>query len=475
MLAGSKQRQFWMAGIAAASFGISLLILFGYKEWAFYSPISRAWELLAGGIVADRWIDAPELKRRSLVQLDDLLATAGMAAIAGAAIGLDKQSLFPGISALAPVLGAVLIIVSPNSHVNRILLSNRPMVLIGLISYPLYLWHWPLLSYLDAIRHGLPTSQEVWAVVIVAFILSWLTYRLIELPVRRSTHFVPRLSFGLTAIGVVGVVTVIASGFGFRFPPEVRDIAQIKVSSNSIFRDKCFLLAKAPGSRFNADCIEPGEKPLLFVWGDSTAAALHPGLKTAEETVPFRLARFTTAACVPILAMGAIGRCDEANDNTFGFVKSSAPAIVLLHSLWDMNDDDLNKLGETIQQLRAINVPRIVILGPVPTWKRPLPHSLVNFYRFRHMVTDRIATGVSGPENDRRMETFSKAAGVEYISAWHTLCNKDGCMTRVGPTANDIITIDKVHLSDAGSRFLIKTISDRLFHTAEGKKLNTDP
>jgi hypothetical protein len=70
---------------------------------------------------------------------------------------------------------------------------------------------------------------------------------------------------------------------------------------------------------------------------------------------------------------------------------------------------------------------------------------------------------MSGPQDDARMEAFSKSAGVEYISAWHTLCNSEGCMTRVGPAAIDVITTDRVHLSDAGSNFLIERIRRGLF------------
>jgi hypothetical protein len=146
----------------------------------------------------------------------------------------------------------------------------------------------------------------------------------------------------------------------------------------------------------------------------------------------------------------------------FGFIKSSHPQIVLLHAMWDKRND-LAKLGDTVTQLRAIGVPRIVILGPVPVWKRTLPHSLVNFYRLRHTIADRIATGVSGPESDERMAAFSKTAGVEFISAWHVLCNRDGCLTRVGPTASDVMATDIVHLSDAGSVFLIEAIAHSLF------------
>jgi peptidoglycan/LPS O-acetylase OafA/YrhL len=460
MMFGSQRRRFWMVAIAIASFSVSLMIFFGYKEWSFYSPISRAWELLAGGIVANRYVEAPEREQRSFAQLDNVLAPVGIATIVGAAVGLDKNSLFPGLYALLPVLGAVLIIVSPNSLVNRILLSNRPMVLIGLISYPLYLWHWPLLSYLAIMRNGVPTLLELWAAIIVAVVLSWLTFRFVEIPLRRKPNVVPKLSFGLITVGMVGIVTAAASGFGFRFSPEIRDIAQLASQNNAGFRDQCFL--EAPGAQFNSNCIEQGDKPLLFVWGDSTAAALYPGLRRGQETVPFRLARFAAPGCAPILATGSNAWCDQASELVFSFIKSSVPEIVLLHAMWDKNND-LDKLRETIRRLRAVNIPRIVILGPVPVWKRTLPHSLVNFYRFRHSIADRIAAGVSGPQRDEQMEAFSKAAGVEYISAWHTLCNSDGCMTRVGPTADDVITTDIVHLSNAGSNFLVEAIATRLF------------
>jgi hypothetical protein len=362
------------------------------------------------------------------------------------------------------VLGAVLMIVSPNSRVNRILLSNRAMVWIGLISYPLYLWHWPLLSYLATLRNGVPNPLEIWAVVLVAITLSWLTYRFVEIPLRRQRNAAPGLSFGLIAIGIAGIVTAISSGFDFRFPPEVRDIAALASYNNAGFNTGCFL--EGPVTHFDSRCVEPGDKPLLFLWGDSTAAALYPGLKKAEETVPFRLARFSAPACAPILATGLSKRCDGLNNVAFGFLKSSLPSIVLLHAIWDIRNDennDLDRLRETIRQLKEIGIPRIVILGPVPLWKRTLPHALINFYRFRHIIADRIATGVSGPQNDEIMEAFSKSVGVEYISAWHALCNTDGCLTRAGPTADDVITTDLVHLSDAGSRFLIKTIGRRLF------------
>jgi len=456
LLVGSKYRRLRIAAIAAASFGLSLLIFLGLKEWSFYSPLPRAWELLAGGLLASSQVEGAA--RHSSPLRENLLSAAGLAAIIGAAAALNKESLFPGAWALLPVLGAVLIIIAPNSTVNRVLLSSRAMVAIGLISYPLYLWHWPLLSYLGIIRNGVPNAIEIWAVVIVAFILAWLTYRFVEIPLRRQPKAVPGLSLALLAVGLAGIATAANSGFALRFPAEIRAIAMLAPQSNDGFGDKCFL--EAPGARLDANCIEQGDKPLLFLWGDSTAAALYPGLKRAEETVPFRLARFAVPGCAPILAASV--SCDGNNDLVFGFVKSSRPDIVLLHAMWDRTHD-LDRLAAAIEQLKALKIARIVILGPVPLWKRTLPLALVNAYRLTHVIADRISGGVTGAGSDEQMRSFSQAHGVEYISAWRVLCDGNGCLTRVGPTAEEVVTTDIVHLSNAGSKYLVEKIEGDLF------------
>jgi hypothetical protein len=431
------------------------MLFLGYKEWSFYSPLPRAWELLAGGLLASRQVEG--LQQQSPLR-DNLVSVAGVAAIIGAAAALNRDSLFPGLLAVLPVVGAVLIISVPGATVNRVLLSSRAMVGIGLISYPLYLWHWPLLSFLAIIRNGVPNAMEIWLAVFVAFLLAWLTFHFVEMPLRGKPKAVGGLSIALLAVGIVGIVTAADSGFAFRFPAEIRDIAVLAPQNNDGFRDKCF--RGAPGARLDASCIEPGDKPLLFLWGDSTAAALYPGLKLAEKNFPFRLARFAVPGCAPILVASAI--CDANNDLIYDFVKASHPDIVLLHAMWDRTRN-LDRLAATVEQLKALQIRRIVILGPVPLWKRTLPLALVNAYRLRHVIADRIATGVTGAGNDEQMRTFSQAHGVEYVSAWRVLCDSDGCLTRVGTTADDVVTTDIVHLSNAGSRYLVEKIAGSLF------------
>jgi hypothetical protein len=129
--------------------------------------------------------------------------------------------------------------------------------------------------------------------------------------------------------------------------------------------------------------------------------------------------------------------------------------------MWGSNND-LSKLRTTIAQLRSMGIPRIVIVGPMPVWKRTLPHTLVNYYRFRHEIPDRIATGVSGPADDDHMKRFSEAEGVQYLSAWHALCNSEGCLTFTGFPGSGVLVSDNVHLTDHGSRFFVEAIGKQL-------------
>ena len=458
LVSASQRRGRWIGLFALASFCLALAIFAGHTDWAFYAPLPRAWELLAGALLANH-----DLSRKQSLSAtaQELLGTLGLAAILVAAFALDRTRLFPGLYVLLPVLGATAIIASPDAWVNRLLLSNRPMVFVGLISYPLYLWHWPLLSYLSILRNGVPNFLEIWLAVIVAVILSTLTYGVIEVPLRRRPRVVPMLSAGLALVGVFGIASVAVSGFPWRFPPEVRDIARIQPRANSGFDGRCFL----EGRDAHADkdfCIETGNKSLVFLWGDSTAAALYPGLKAAEDKRgSFRLARFTPPGCAPILDAGTNRHCDAAARTIFGLLQNLHPDLVLLHAMWGSHND-LAKLRDTIARLRALGIPRVVLLGPMPVWKRTLPHSLVNHYRFQHTIPDRLATGVSGPLDDERMKAFSQAEGIEFVSAWRALCNAEGCLTRTGPAADDVLMSDNVHLTNNGSRFLIEAIGQQL-------------
>ncbi len=176
--------------LCGVSFIINVLQVHSDAAGAFYLPFSRLWELLLGGALAyatahlEEWRRAPMIRR---VLQSNFSSMMGLLLIA-AAIGLmnDKMT-FPGWWALLPTIGTLLIIAAgPGAWLNRHILATRPLIGIGLISYPLYLWHWPLLSFARIVRSTGPGGEAIAGLVLLSFALAWLTYRLVERPIRSA-------------------------------------------------------------------------------------------------------------------------------------------------------------------------------------------------------------------------------------------------------------------------------------------------
>ena len=458
LLNGRRFRTAAICMIGIGSLAANIFLVTEHQAIAFYSPATRAWELLAGALLVRSSGDATP---RLPVSADDIKAAAGLLLI-GLAIGLlDPTTKYPGWAALLPVVGAALLIEARGSLVNRRLLSHPAMIVIGLVSYPLYLWHWPLLCYLGIVRGGVPTALEKDLVIALAFALACGTYTLIERPVRRRRNAVIGLVLAMSVMGGIGVGTILASGLGFRFPAEISAIASLPVKENAGFRADCFLELGEISVQRPARCIEGGAGPLIWVWGDSTAAALYPGLKQAQQHHGFRIAQFTSNDCPPILGIRGSVQCTDVNRETFDIIATIKPDIVLLHAMWRENTN-FPELRATIAGLRRIGIAGIVMVGPVPLWKRTLPFMLVNAYRLQHRLPERISTGVSGAAVDSLMQQFSRDEHVDYFSAWNLFCNPDGCLARTGPSATDVVVTDQAHLSTRGSEFLVRAMTNDL-------------
>jgi len=183
--------------IAAASFVTGVALIGSDATAAFYSPLSRAWEIMLGCCLACLSKGRSHTDQR----LGNGLATLGVILLATGLATLDRLSAFPGWWALLPTLGTLLVIAAgPRAWINRHLLANRGMVGIGLISYPLYLWHWPLLSYANIVTGGPPAVSVRLAIMAASVALAWATYRCVELPIRNTPALHPRLFRGCVAL-----------------------------------------------------------------------------------------------------------------------------------------------------------------------------------------------------------------------------------------------------------------------------------
>jgi peptidoglycan/LPS O-acetylase OafA/YrhL len=176
----------------------------------FYYPVSRGWELAVGGLLAARQLDAPRKRivGASTELVSQIGSLAGLALIIAGGVFWTADKPVPGVWSVLPTVGAALLIAAGGgTSVNRWFLGNRPMVFVGKISYPLYLWHWPLFSFTRIVLGHAPRAGLAAAECVIAFAAAYATYRWVEVPIRYgrfSRRAVPALLVGLACLALIG-------------------------------------------------------------------------------------------------------------------------------------------------------------------------------------------------------------------------------------------------------------------------------
>ncbi len=472
---------------------------------AFYSPATRFWELLMGSILAYMkmhhlsWLQLikPRFKvispfvagRQNQTVVNAALNngaawTGALLLVVGVAL-ISPASRFPGTWALFPTLAAYLMIsAGPQTWFNRHVLSNRWLVWIGLISFPFYLWHWPLLVLAEARSGELETATKL-GLIALSILLSWLTYRFIERPIRfgKGWQNSSALLCGiLLTIAILGGLTYQRNGFGFRYPQFIQALLYNQPKLADGWRSgTCILEQGHPSSEFSADCVDKGKRPLLFLWGDSHAAALYPGLKHLQDTgaYTFGIAQRTGAVCPPILG-DARPWCNEINTSSFKLIEELKPEIVMMYAYWSHGLDgkgglgglyDLSKLDATVAALKQLGVKKIILMGPTPYWRNSLPHNIVETWKKAKTITKpplRMTYGDFGlvaalPIYDQQMRAIAKRLAISYISGVDYLCNDDGCLTRDSEDGVKVASVDYGHLTVDAAQTYIKRIAPLIF------------
>jgi peptidoglycan/LPS O-acetylase OafA/YrhL len=445
--------------LGVGSFLLNVALIGSDPVATFYLPFTRAFELLAGAILARGWNRVSQTRGAS-----NLRASTGVALIAVAAGVLDSHRAFPGWWAVLPVAGTTLMLSAPAAWICRTVLASRPLVWIGLISYPLYLWHWPLLVFFAIVKFGPLTLPERELILLASALLAWSTYWFVERPVRfgaPSPRKLVGLCAGMVLIAVAGGAVNSGNGFDFRLPAEIRAMANVP-TQNSRWRFHQCLLDLSHEMSFADDCVDRSRRPLVLVWGDSTAGALMPGLLKAQQTRDFGIAQLTSSSCIPALNadIPSTPNCRAINDKVLAMVREIRPDIVVLHGTWEKY---LDHVAETVVALKQQTAARVVVLGGVPAWRRGLPSEVIRYFMLHHrLIPPRSLDSAPSAAYDAVMRAKLVPLGAEFISASDALCNEDGCLTRVGDTAADISASDQVHLTEKGSEFLINAIIDRL-------------
>lgn len=286
----------------------------------FYSPLTRFWELLAGSLLAYinsypksrsvSWaVSVAATCQRLLPQVSnrDAMSVLGSILILAALALLDKDKLFPGMWALLPVLGAGLILAAgPDAWINRKILSHPLLVWIGMISYPLYLWHWPLLSFARIVLSETPSIGIRTTLVLLSIALAWATYILVEKPLRFGDYGnrkVLALGMFMATAGVVGLTTQQLDGLPSRTSISAYHNNKLQLVRTPERDEACLALIHSSGPLFPYCRLNhpPGASETVALIGDSHAHAAFPGLAEMLAEKHAGLLLLANSSCPPLL------------------------------------------------------------------------------------------------------------------------------------------------------------------------------
>jgi peptidoglycan/LPS O-acetylase OafA/YrhL len=332
-----------LAMLALASFALAEWMLYRTPSAAFYQMPARAWELAAGGLIALR---APSMPKGS--------AWLGLAAIAVACV--VPLSHFPGAGALPAVVGAGAVIAAAQQGQRPALLEWRPVIYVGLISYSLYLWHWPLLALDRAVRVGETPLGVRMALVGVAFVLASMSYRYVETPARRLKG-----NRRAVAAGLVSVIALSGSAWALvKPPPTIPEVKPCHPGVGAIQQPRC-----VPGSH------------RLVLWGDSIANVWTPLADRIARNEGLPAVSYARDGCPVFDGVRMTLRnpiesreCAKLNRQVVAAIRQQGADTVVITSRWPLYIRDDREGGQGL--INAVNeirpyVRRIVIIGPTPT------------------------------------------------------------------------------------------------------------
>jgi peptidoglycan/LPS O-acetylase OafA/YrhL len=453
--------------LAVVSFVISAFGAYKFPSATFYMPYTRAWELLLGTILALKLL--PRL-RGTVAR--NIASISGLCLILFAGLKYSSTTHFPGIAALAPCLGAVLIIAAGESGSSVVgqALSLRPMVFVGLISYSLYLWHWPIIVFQrvgSVLMKGASDSMLKVVTLGASLVIATLSWKFVELPFRHGKlKLAGPMLFKLAAVAAVvplslGAAMLAFHGLPSRFPSEsVRVASYLDYRADNAYRSgTCFISSSYHFDNFDrADCLrQDSTKPNDLLIGDSHAAMLWYGLSTTFTDV--NLMQATSSGCKPTLkpSRADTARCRNLMNYVFKeYLPTHHVDTLLIAGRW--TDKDLPRLTRTIAWAKNRGL-KVVVFGPIVQYDAALPRLLATSIKQNNPALPNLHHVKSYERLDGKMEAMARDRWkVPYISFFKLLCSSGSCIEYAG---NGVpLQADYDHLTQDGSLFMAQKLRD---------------
>ncbi|WP_417490883.1 acyltransferase family protein [Maricaulis sp.] len=458
--------------VALVSFVLAQLVAPAAPMTAYYMLPMRAGQLLAGAIcllvVRHRYRDVqlPRLLREAL-------ALISLALIAGSLVFIHEGDTFPGFLAIPVTLGSVGLIYTGSvggSLVNRAL-SFRPAVWIGLISYSLYLWHWPVLAFTRYLTGDLDLQLKLlcFVVMIAASILS---YRLVEQPLRRTKAPLSRIftiyfAAPTAALAIVTAAVFATGGFGLwrvdsTYVAQVEQMfAESGKSTDAGYVCQRFMLRDTmltdPACRINAD-----EEPPVLMWGDSNSGHYVGAVREIADEAGFGFRNVSISSCPPLLTNPgrfAAARFSNSCEASVDMVRDILPDYdhIILAANWENHlsrngQAFLGALSDTIRALTEEGA-AVIVIGRVPQLAQTDPTCPIKALHFPFLrCADRSAAdrGVADEVNTVIRMT-AESLGARFVDFNDYLCEGATCR---GIIDGEFSYYDRDHLSWRGSERL---------------------
>jgi hypothetical protein len=450
-----------IAVLVAASFVLNIAFARTDPRGDFYLPVTRFWELGLGCLLAVREGSQPGAGRllRLHAQLRPVLSVLGFVLICGAVFLFDNRTAFPGWAALIPVTGAMCVIcATPDNWFQRNILAGGPLVFVGIISYPLYLWHWPLLSFATILGAGVVPVAVRSAAVALSFILAYLVFRHVELPIRSRpparASGVPVA--GLGVLGAAGLAIHVAAGISARFGHDIRSL-----QAGSRVNRYCLATFAGQGD-FNYCKSTSAAAPKVIFLGDSRTQAVYDGMVSlAGRRYPMML--LARGGCPPLLSGQAggsgnhRGSCDATWSHFVSHVRALGPRVVVLMGGGSAEVDDLSfkkglrqLIGELQGIAKLIYVRETPIFATGPScFLRPVkvPWGMCSPVVERATIEQHLAA-----HNQAVNDIETGFPGLVVVDSIPALCDSKYCSQKLGTGA--ILYRDPVHLTAAGAQLL---------------------
>lgn len=442
-----------LSAIFTISLTITLMRVTGTREDIFYLLPTRAWEMLAGGLV---YMASVRYKMPEWIKHCDGY---GIALIVVAATILHSNGYWPSYSTFAPVLGASMVILANDQ--NSIFTSNRVAQWAGKISYSVYLWHWPVVVAMRYYQIDF-SAINIFIGVVSSFALGELSYRIIESTLRKRARLIFNISLFAVALSACMFV-MLTKGISFRFSDALKQVVEYRMDNSSWRPDTCFLNPEQDYTAFSK-CQDKMTSKSFVVWGDSHAAHLMPGLRSVFGN-DLNITQRSASLCPPIIGLQIDGRphCKAINDMVAREISDNKPNTVLMSALWSvypMRD----YLPGTIKFLKDSGVKNIILVGPFPVWKKTLIDTIeetgVNAGRTVPWgMTDETR---NLRDNDAYLRELAKDNSLTYISPLDTMCTESYCKAIIGHKNAYPVQFDFAHLTPEGSRWFIEEVEKQV-------------